>query len=169
MPADILVKIDSLFSKRLGIFTNKAKFSYGQIVDLDQYFKSNKDISGMQWVVPKYDLFFILTDTTIGIKNYYLQVRLDQYGQILRMNWPMQYYTSAKKFADRKQVEQFALRRAREKIFLTTRYEVEFIYDYNVEAFYWRFLFPKTTENNFDCIEINWADFDDIRYITIIK
>lgn len=34
-------------------------------------------------IVPKYDLYFVLRDKSIGIRCYYLQVRLDNYGQIL--------------------------------------------------------------------------------------
>lgn len=170
LPSNIIAQVDSLLKRRLGAFSNKVKFLHGQIVDVDEYFKGAKDISRWQWIVPKYDLLFNVADTTIGIKNYSLQVELDQYGQALRMNWPMQYYTSAKRFKDRKQIEQFALKRASEKNFLTATYKVELAYDYSVEAFYWHFLFPKTnakSKNRFDCIDVNWGDIDDYKIYEI--
>lgn len=172
LPHNIIEQINNLLKRRMGTFSNKVKFSHGQIVDLDKYFKGAKDISAWQWVVPKYDLIFNLMDTTIGIKNYSLQVRLDQYGQVIRMNWPKQYYTSAKRFNNRKQIEQFALRKALEKNFLTTTYTVKLTYEYSTDAFYWRFWFPKTkvkSENRFDCIDVNWGDIDDYKLYGIIN
>jgi hypothetical protein len=172
LPHFIRVDIDSLLKHTLGEFAAGVKFSHGQIVNVKKYFsKDDGQPSDYKWVVPKYDLKFALQDTTIGITNYCLEIRLDQYGQLLKINWPGRGYKSKSIFLDRNLIKDFALSKAADLNFYQKDYEVNFQYDNQKEQFYWVFLFPADLSNKdnkqYYCIEVNWANMNDF-IVTIV-
>lgn len=174
LPRFIRVNIDSLFKNTLGEFATGLKFSHGQIVNVKRYFlKDDEQASNYQWVIPKYDLKFNLQDTTIGIISYSLQLQLDQYGQVLKINWPRRGYKSRSKFVKRSAIRDFVLTKATALNFNQKNYEVNFYYDARHEQFYWEFLFPRDLLNEdnkqYDCIAVNWTDMTDVKVSKIRK
>lgn len=174
LPRVIKVDIDSLFKNTLGEFAAGLKFSHGQIVNVKRYFlKDDEQASSYQWVIPKYDLKFNLQDTTIGIINYSLQIQLDQYGQVLKINWPRRGYKFRSKFVKRDSIRDFVLAKAVALNFNQKDYEVNFYYDAHREQFYWQFLFPydllNKDDKQYDCISVNGADMTDVEVSKIRK
>ena len=138
-------------------------FSRGQIVDLERRFDNDSVAFGYSWIIPKYDITFLLRDNSIGIKRYSLNIRLDRYGQILYSNWPKGGYNNKLEFASPAKILQFALKQAEFKRHDTTGYLVDFYYNDRVDKLCWVFKFPKLTElkrDNYDetynCVEIDW-------------
>lgn len=69
LPNGIQTAIEEYLTVMFGDNVKNISFSHGQQVDLKGYFTetSNKS-STYHWLVPYYDLNYVLSDTTIGIK-----------------------------------------------------------------------------------------------------
>ena len=148
------------------------KFSHGQIVNLEKYFSDNKETFNYGWVVPKYDLNFILQDSSIGIKNYYIQLRLDEYGQILACNWPKANYFNKTELKPRSEIEKFAIGEAQIKGITNFEYKVDFKYNLAFDKLCWIFKFPVVLPNNprthFEVFEVDWKSLDIIAQYQIV-
>jgi hypothetical protein len=158
-PSVIQFNVTGFLNKILSTMSSNVKFSHGQIVDLKGYFSKDSLTYSYGWAVPKYDLNFILQDTTIGIKNYYLQIRLDENGQILYANWPKEHYSDKNKFKSRTDIEQYALKKAKEKGFEINNYKVDLKYNEKLDKLCWVFIFPMDIGNNgkdSNVFEIDW-------------
>ena len=83
LPNEIQHNLKGYFRRVLGSMSDSLTFSHGQIVNLKSYFEDRPDTYEYGWTVPMYDLNFVLKDESIGIRKYYLQIKLDPYGQIL--------------------------------------------------------------------------------------
>ncbi|HTE01878.1 MAG TPA: hypothetical protein VK668_21460 [Mucilaginibacter sp.] len=175
LPPFIVSDIDSLFKKTLGIFSVNVKFYSGQIVDLKNYFseKGSAPKYDMKWIVPKYDLDFILRDTSIGIKSYPIKIRLDDYGQLIKITWPRQGYTNKSRFVKREIIRDAAFKKADSLKFNLENAKVGFRYDEDSDKLLWQFLFPKENENSnvkeYDLIEINWGNVNDFTISKLVK
>lgn len=165
LPSNIQFNVKGYLNMILGTMNDSLIFSHGQIVDLENKFKTDSVTYGYAWIVPKYDLNFVLKDNTIGIISYYLQIRLDSYGQVLYTNWPKESHSEKMRFKSRIDIEQFALRQADKKGFDLNGYKVDFKYNEKLDKLCWVFKFPFKVEKNrkeYDAIEIPW------NYIEII-
>jgi len=164
LPSNIQSNISGYFSKILGSMKDGLKFSHGQIVDLEKYFSDNKETFNYGWVVPKYDLNFIFQDLSIGIKNYYIQLRLDEYGQILACNWPRVNYSNKNEFKSRSEIEKFAINEAKIKGITNLEYKVDLKYNLAFDKLCWVFKFPVVLPNNprkrFEVFEVDWKSLD---------
>jgi hypothetical protein len=78
LPTVIQFNVNGYLRRILGTMSDSVTFSHGQIVDLENKFKEDSVTYGYGWIVPKYDLNFVLRDNSIGIRSYYLQIRLDR-------------------------------------------------------------------------------------------
>lgn len=92
-----LIKFKSLklLKHYTGEFYDSIHFLTGQIIDLKElsdkkvfsdtssfyFFESNN-------IIPKYELFFILSDKSINIDQLIIKISFDEYGQILEFHWP---------------------------------------------------------------------------------
>ena len=112
LPSVIQFNIRGYLKRILGSMSDSVIFSNGQIVDLERRFKNDSATFGYSWIIPKYDLNFLLRDNSIGIKRYSLTIRLDKYGQILYSNWPKERYNNKSSFESRKKIMRFALKQA---------------------------------------------------------
>ncbi|RYU90563.1 hypothetical protein EWM62_07870 [Mucilaginibacter terrigena] len=149
----------------LGDFSSKTRFENGQIVDLEAYhkFKAN-DNPGL--FIPKYELIFVLRDPSIGIRSYPIELRLNEFGKLLKLNWPKKGYTNKSKFPPLDTVRNAVLNRAKKLNFNRSNYEIAFNYDFEAQKFYWTFLFLISKKNNvkrYNLLTINWANLNDIR------
>ncbi|MEZ5044722.1 MAG: hypothetical protein R2828_32800 [Saprospiraceae bacterium] len=159
LPPVIQFNLRGYLNRILGTMSDSVSFSHGQIVDLENKFKEDSVTYGYGWIVPKYDLNFILCDNSIGIRRYYLQIRLDKYGQILYANWPKEYHSDKNRFKNRSDIERFALKQAKIKGFELNDYKVDFKYNEKLDKLCWVFKFPVKIERNrqeYDALEIPW-------------
>jgi hypothetical protein len=68
----------------------KLTFRAGQRVNVSAYLKREKAQATRRWLVPAYNLHFDFCDSSIGVVRYVVQLKLDQYGQVLSINLPNQ-------------------------------------------------------------------------------
>ena len=172
LPPLIVNSAQNIINAFMGDFSKNTHFSYGQLVE-----KKNNDFVSKDHpvnpAIPRYDLEFILTDLSIGIKSLPVNIRLDSSGKPLKVTWPRQGYTNAAKFMQRDSIRAFALKQAANLNFNLKNYQIEFSYDEVKQKFYWAFLFPNSdnqdTVNKFDVIYINWSDENDFSIENIVK
>ena len=68
-----------------------------------------------KFVIPKYELYFELRDTSIGIKSYCLEVSLDPFGQITRFEWPREEFNKRTLFISPNLLQKTALTYAKKR------------------------------------------------------
>ena len=141
LPFVIQLNINGYLKRILGSMSDSIQFTHGQEVDLKALFKKDSITFNYFWVRPKYDLNFKLSDSSIGIKRYNLKLRLDEYGQLLDVNWPRQKYNDKSKFLSREKIKQFALKHAKMKRYDTSTYLIFFGYDSALDKLCWKFMF----------------------------
>jgi hypothetical protein len=169
LPPIIQGYVKKFMGATLGDFSTCVTFERGQIVNLKKYFSAvDNEPYCYQWIVPKYDLIFTLKDTSLGIKNYPINLRIDEYGQIIKINWPRKGFTEKSSFNSRDTIKTFALKKAAKLNLNQKGYRIDFEYDERLDIFYWIFQFPtfpeyKGTDQYYDCIEINWANYNDFK------
>ncbi|MBO9205407.1 MULTISPECIES: hypothetical protein [Niastella] len=159
LPESVVNNVNNYLRLSFGNLTPALHFSHGQIIDLENYFKKNPKTYNGKWLVPKYDLDYILQDSTIGIKAYGINLRIDQYGQILYCNWPRVGYSDKNKLKSVWEIEKFAVKAAAKKGLNTSHYVVSFNYNEKHEKMCWEFQFLKEgndTNGLFNAFEIDW-------------
>lgn len=171
LPDQIQTALEAYLTIMLGSNAKNVSFSHGQNVDLKSYFSEpNRKASNYQWLLPSYDLNYVLSDTTLGIKSYYLQLRLDEYGQLLSANWPRKGYSNKERFQSTNEVVQFALSQAYARGYLTSKYLSDLTFKPDSESLNWVFKFPKTLNpdnKQFDVIEISLTSLKVVEEYTI--
>lgn len=155
IPSVIRYNVNGYLNRILGSMSDSVEFSHGQVVDLKRKFEQDSTTFGYSWIVPKYDLNFVLKDCSIGIKCYYLNIRLDEYGQILYSNWPNKEYADKSKFKSRTDIENYALEQAEKKGYNIDEYSVELQYNEKLNKLCWFFEFPVDSKES-DAFEIDW-------------
>jgi len=173
LPDQIQKTVKAHLENMLTSNKNNLNYSHGQKVDLKRYFSENKDgISNYDWLVPAYDLNYLFSDTTLGIKSYYVQLRLDEYGQLLTANWPRKGYSNKETFQSIGKIIQFALEQAKLRGFLVSKYETDLKFNPYSESLNWVFKFPSSLnpdKNQFEVIEINMTLLRVVDEYTIVK
>jgi hypothetical protein len=171
LPDQIQTALEVYLTDMFGSTFQNVNFSHGQKVNLKNHFsESNNKVFNYQWLVPAYDLNYVLSDTTHGIKSYYVQVRLDDYGQLLTSNWPRKGYSNKEKFQSTSEIIKFALDQARSRGYLTSKYLSDLKYKPDSKSLNWVFKFPKTlnTDNKqFDVLEISMTSLKVVEEYTI--
>lgn len=163
LPALIQYNLKGYTDKILGKISDSITYSHGQVIDLESKFKKDSAAYRSEWVIPKYDLNFLLSDNNLGIKSYYLQIRLDQYGQIIDCNWPKKGHGEKNLFKSRIEIENFAIKQARLKGFDTTQYIVDFRFNQKLDKLCWVFMFPIKIEENrkeYGILEVPWTSLE---------
>lgn len=171
LPAVIRFNIEGYLDRVFGSMSDSVTFSHGQVVDLEAYFASDSVTFGYGWVVPKYDLNFILRNASLGIKCYYLQIRLDKYGQILYSNWLKKDF-EIDKLENCIEIEELALKQANMKGFDTTAYEVDLTYKEKLDELCWVFKFKVSNETDvleYNVFEILWSSKEIINEYQIVS
>ncbi|WP_026956515.1 hypothetical protein [Algoriphagus vanfongensis] len=159
LPNEIQTALEEYLTVMFGDNVKNISFSHGQQVDLKGYFsETNRKSSSYHWLVPYYDLNYVLSDTTIGIKRYFLQMRLDEYGQLLRTNWPRKGYSNLSHFPSPNKIVKVALNQANARGYWTYKFETDLKFRDDSKSLNWVFKFPRTLKSDkkmFDVLEIS--------------
>ncbi|XZF14053.1 hypothetical protein ACTHGU_19925 [Chitinophagaceae bacterium MMS25-I14] len=165
LPEIIQKNLSGYLHEALGPISDSLNFSYGQIVDLKEMFKNDTAAYKYEWVVAKYDLNFLIHDISIGIKSYYLRIRMDEFGQIVYSNWPRQNYSDRKRLSQLQRIEELALKTAIRDKYNSEGYKVALQYDEKLNKLFWIFYFnSKENERykSYNVISVDWINHDII-------
>ncbi|RZK53588.1 MAG: hypothetical protein EOO91_17395 [Pedobacter sp.] len=160
LPYKIQKEVKILTRESFWGFRDSIHFINAQIVDIERYLKDG-DPHKRHWVVPKYEINFYLKDESIGIIRYNLTLHLDGYGQILKINWPINGYGSKKTFLSRDSIKKFALDEAKKRNYNLDKYSVNFEYNGQFDRLCWEFCFlEKEIVGGVECnfITIPWDE-----------
>lgn len=161
LPKNIQSNLNGYIRRILPTMADSISFSHGQIVDLEKYFKENPMTYDSDWIRPKYEFNFYLKNKNMGIKNYNLEIKMDQYGQILEANWPRENKTDV--FRNLAEVEDFALLKAKLKGYETAGYKIDLRYNDEFDKLFYTFFFPTSYskyKNDYIVFEIPWDELE---------
>jgi hypothetical protein len=152
LPTRISFIINNLFRTTMTDFASNIVFIKGQIIDIESWAAKDSTFqTEYKFVIPKYELYFELRDTSIGIKSYCFEVSLDQYGQIIRFEWPREEFNKRNSFIKPDLLQKTALTYATKKKYKTKTYISDLYFDEGRQRLYWHFSFlQKSTGDNFD-------------------
>lgn len=136
LPINVQYNLKGYLTKILPSIIDSISFSHGQIIDLEKMFKEEPKTYDRTRIIPKYELTFYLKIKSIGIKNYNLEIGLDEYGQILETNWPKETL-SFNNFKSLTEIETFALNHAKNKKIDYKSYEVDLVYEKDTDKLFW--------------------------------
>jgi hypothetical protein len=151
LPPRIIFILDGLFEAALTDFESNLFFIKGQIIDLESWAAKDSTFQvNYNFVVPKYELFFELRDTSIGIQSYCIRVNLDQFGQIIRFDWPRENFNQRSAFIQLEELQKTALRYARKRRFKTNEYMTSLRFDAANQRLLWEFSFLQESTGDED-------------------
>ncbi len=102
--------IDKIMGESMTDFLNNVVFIKGQIIDVETWLEKDSIAqTRYQYIIPKFQLHFELRDTSMGIIKYDLELNLDQYGQVVKFDWPRKNYNKRKEFVNTDSVLKFAV------------------------------------------------------------
>ncbi len=159
IPTIIQSNVNGYLKQILGSMSDSLVFSHGQVIDLKEKFKQDSTVYRYEWIVPTYDLNFILRDNSIGIKKFYLQIHLDEYGQIIYSNWPRKHYSDKSEFKSLTDIEKFAILHAGLNGCHSDKYSVSLKYNEKFDKVCWAFKFPikmNAYKKEYYVLEIDW-------------
>ncbi len=155
-PVFIQTKSKDVLKWYTGEFYDSIYFIKGQNIDLKAlnekgFFKDSTEIFNYfetERTVPKYELYFGLTDISINIKRIIIKLTFDEYGQILEFHWPFRI-NKKKEFRQSNQII-FALNEMVNQKENPT--EINFKYNSELKNFVWEFIYDlydhESSENN---------------------
>lgn len=142
LPTRIQFISNSIIKSSMTDFIDKILFVKGQIIDLDHWLINDSiPQTEYKYVVPKYQLFFELADTSIGIKKYCFELSLDQYGQVTYFDWPREYYNKRTNFINPELIKAEAIKFAKRKKYKTDTCIYELKYDSETNKICWHISF----------------------------
>jgi hypothetical protein len=157
LPIKIQFVVKEMLEKSMTDFVQNIKFVKGQIVNLKS--ESIDSVSpsknkyfiflGDTLIVPKYELYFELEDTTIGIIKYCFKLCLDNEGHVVFFDWPREKFNIRVKFVNPQLIKDVAFKHAINKKYKTKTFFSEFRYDENLDVMCWAisFLQKKTGDD----------------------
>lgn len=140
VPVSIRTSAITYLQKILGTMSSNVTFFKGEINDLEKYEKADPVNAAHIWR-PKYDLTFILRDSILGIKKYYLNLLLDAKGVVQISNWPKEGYADRQNFISKSEIEQFVIQKAKQRGLKTDNYKLGLVYNENLDRLCWSFRF----------------------------
>jgi len=137
-PIEIQTLSKTFIKNSLTEFEGNMKFSFGKIIDFDKLLKKDSNFQ-MEYTsyVPKYELFYELTDTSLGIQKYCFILGFSEYTHLMRMNWPWKNYEKKSNFIDPKLVKAEAIKYAKSKNYKTDTCIYELKYDIEIGKLCW--------------------------------
>ncbi len=152
LPVRISFIVSNLFKISMTDFENNIVFMKGQVIDIESWAAKDSIFqTEYKFVIPKYELFFELRDTSIGIKSYCFEVSLDQYGQITRFEWPREEFNKRTLFIKPELLHKTSLTYAAKKKYKTQTYISDLYFDEGRQRLCWHFSFlQKSRGDNFD-------------------
>lgn len=158
LPENVQSNLKGYLNKILPTIIDSITFSHGQIIDLKKMFEKEPSTYNNAIIIPTYDLSFYLKNRSIGVKNYYLEIKLDEYGQILETNWPKETLVF-EKFKTLTEIETAALKHITSKNIEYQSYKFDLIYKKETDKLFWIITFLTKTEgtrNEYYEIEFPW-------------
>jgi hypothetical protein len=160
LPPKIQKQINVIMEESFWEFKDSLYFINAQVVDIEKYLEDG-DPHKKHWVVPRYELNFYLRNSSIGIHRYNITIHLDDYGQILKINWPREGAGGKKMFLARKTVQEFALKEAKKRGYKLQKFEVRFEYNEEFSRLCWEFSFLDHMEVGaayYNFIKVPWDE-----------
>ena len=142
LPPRINSAIQQHLLANMADFQNKLVFLGGQILDLKSW-AANDTITpwNTSYILPKYELYYELNDSSIGISNYRIQLNLDPYGQRLKMDWPAEQPTNRLAFIPCSMLLKHARNYARKRKYNTKNCQYHICFDAHRQELSWHFSF----------------------------
>ena len=92
LPSNIQDILTDFLSQRFGVYSNDLLFHSGYLYDLESIERTRPDVLSSNrkslFVIPQYDLKYIFKNEEIGIRQYWVNIKLDKYGQVSECNFP---------------------------------------------------------------------------------
>jgi len=131
-----------LLEQSMTDFVDNIVFIKGQIIDIESWASKDSTFQATyQYAIPKYELYFELRDTTIGIKSYCICLSMDQYGQIISFDWPREYFNKRSNFKPGYILKNEAVKYAVKKHYKTRECIYDLVFDDYQNRLYWRISF----------------------------
>jgi hypothetical protein len=158
LPSLIQASIADIFKSRMGNIADSLTLSAGQILHFNNV-RGGGILADSSWVVPMYDLRFRLSDATLGITSYDIELRVDHKGRLLYLNWPESGYSDRDGLASWPSVFDYAMSFAKRRKFYSPHYQVRLRYNAARAKMVWVFQFPVrdlSSVSMLHTIEIDW-------------
>ena len=171
IPNNIKSNLENYLNIILENIDPKVEFKDGCVFDLKGYFKENPKTYDRGWIVYKYQFVYRISMPEIGIKSYLIKINMDEYGQILKCNWPREWFKEPNRFKDRIEIEKTAIKWSENNSLSTTElYEIDLQYNEKHKTLCWVFNFPTNkTKTNYSVIEIDWRSNEIVEKYSIVK
>ncbi len=136
LPANVRAGIASILKTRLGDVAASLNFSTGQIL----YAENRRDTGR---AIPLYDLRLLLSDSVLlGSTAYELELRVDEKGRLLYINWPASGYAGRDVLAPRAYVAAYATQFAKRSRFYSAHFHDQLQYYAARDKMVWLFQYP---------------------------
>lgn len=166
LPTRITSIISNLFKLTMTDFESNIVFKNGQIIDLESWAATDSTFQpAYKYIMPKYELYFELRDTSMGIKSYCFEVSLDQYGQITRFDWPREDFNKRNSFINPELLQKTALTYAKKMKYKTKTSVSDLYFDECRQRLYWHFSFLQKSDGDhfnylkvYKTVVVDWLD-----------
>jgi len=149
LPSIIQFISNNIINKSMTDFIDNIRFVKGQIIDLDKWLKNDSiPQTEYNYIIPKYELFFELSDSSLGIKNFCFELNLDQYGQVIFLEWPRENYNKRINFINPNQIKAEAIKYAKEKKYKTETCVYKLKFDSKTNSICWYISFLQEFEGD---------------------
>jgi len=148
--------VNEIIKKSMTDFQDNITFAIGRVMNIENdsildmaytYLYNLYEEKYYGYVIPKYELYFELTDTLIGIKKYCLRISLDQYGKVIHFDWSREGYNKRTNFIKADAVLEFATKYAKKKKYITSSYLVKLEHNRELDKLCWHISFLQSDED----------------------
>lgn len=171
LPYNIQKVLFDFQSQRFGYYQDNLFFHSGYFYNLDSIAKNHQEVLSDNrkelWVIPQYDLKYIFKDKSLGISQYWIDIKLDKYGQVLYCNFPNMVHRDLKLISLNQVIS------LGDSLLLDTEQElkdaaikVDLIYDKEKEILIWKLCYLRSSgqdQKDYLCYIINAHDNSLIR------
>lgn len=141
LPLIVQRGIGDILKTRMGTIADSLSLSAGEII----YSMSVRG-DGLQpdssWAVPMYNLRFLLANAALGIQSYELELRVDEKGRLMFINWPRSGYSDVAVLASFESVLQYATTFAKRRKFFSARSRMQLRFYGDRDKMVWVFQYP---------------------------
>ena len=172
IPAKHQFFVNKIINYSMYDFQDNITFVKGQIIDIENWLLNDSIKQAgflFQFVLPKYELYFELSDTTIGIKKYCFKIGLDPYGQITYFDWPKENYDRRENFINPEAILTLAVKTAKNKGYKTSSYISSLWHDWRLDKLCWEILFLQNSSNEYRKIVIDAIKLEVLEEIDVMR
>jgi hypothetical protein len=148
LPENIHACLRKFLRRYFGELSDSVHFINAQVVSLEQYFKESTP-GDYEWIVPAYDVHYYISISSTYIQRYNVEVKLDQYGQLISINWPQKGYVDRHSFRDTASIKTYALQWAADHKIPINPYTIKFTFDEYYRQLVWIFNFVKEADMSY--------------------